>query len=54
MTIRVVEHLLRWNNWELTDKSMPFKKLNSDEIEFLVELKPDEERKITYTVHYSW
>jgi len=54
VTIRVVEHLLRWNNWELTEKSMPFKKLNSDEIEFLVELKPDEERKITYTVHYSW
>jgi hypothetical protein len=54
VTIRVVEHLLRWNNWDITDKSMPFKKLNSDEIEFLVELKPDEERKITYTVHYSW
>ncbi|GAT32078.1 hypothetical protein TSACC_2475 [Terrimicrobium sacchariphilum] len=54
VTIRVVEHLLRWNNWEITDKNTTYKKLNSDEIEFLVELKPDEERKITYTVHYSW
>ncbi len=53
-TIRVVEHLLRWMTWDITDKSMPFKKLTSDQIEFLVELKPDEERKITYTVHYSW
>ncbi|PTX96845.1 hypothetical protein DB345_06590 [Spartobacteria bacterium LR76] len=54
VAIRVVEHLLRWRNWEITDKSTTYKKLNSDEIEFLVELKPDEERKITYTVHYSW
>jgi hypothetical protein len=53
-TIRVVEHLLRWMTWDITDKSMPFKKLSSDQIEFLVELKPGEERKITYTVHYSW
>ncbi|GAT32079.1 hypothetical protein TSACC_2476 [Terrimicrobium sacchariphilum] len=54
VTIRVVEHLLRWKNWEITDKNTTYKKLSSDEIEFLVELKPDEERKITYTVHYSW
>jgi hypothetical protein len=54
VTIRVVEHLYRWNNWEITQKDIPFLKLNSDEIEFRVELKPDEVRKITYTVHYSW
>ncbi len=53
-SIRVVEHLYRWNNWEITDKSEPFKKMNSDEIQFQVELEPDEERVITYTVHYSW
>jgi hypothetical protein len=54
VTIRVVEHLYRWNNWEITEKNATYQKLNSDEIEFRVELKPDEERKITYTVHYSW
>lgn len=54
VTIRVVEHLLRWTNWEITEKSDTYLKLNSDEIEFRVELKPDEERKITYKVHYSW
>ena len=54
VTIRVVEHLLRWSNWEITEKSDAFLKLNSDQIEFRVELKPDEERKITYKVHYSW
>ena len=54
VTIRVVEHLYRWNNWEITEKSETYLKLNSDQIEFRVELKPDEERTLTYTVHYSW
>lgn len=52
--IRVVEHLFRWTNWEITENSDPYQKLKSDEIEFRVSLKPGEERKITYTVHYSW
>jgi hypothetical protein len=54
VTIRVVEHLYRWNNWQVTEKSDTFLKLNSDQIEFRVEIKPDEERKVTYKVHYSW
>ncbi|HUA68211.1 MAG TPA: hypothetical protein VMA13_06655 [Candidatus Saccharimonadales bacterium] len=52
--IRVVEHLYRWNNWEITQKSNDFIKKNSQTIEFRVPVKPDEERTITYTVHYSW
>lgn len=54
VTIRVVEHLYRWTNWNVTEKSDTFLKLSSDQIEFRVQLKPDEERKINYTVHYSW
>jgi len=53
-TIRVIEHLFRWINWEITEKSASFLKRNAEEIEFRVELKPGEERVITYTVHYSW
>lgn len=52
--IRVVEHLYRWTNWEIVEKSNTFLKLNSQEIEFRVQLKPDEEKIITYKVHYSW
>jgi hypothetical protein len=51
---RVVEHLYRWNNWEITAKSDDFKKTDSQTIEFRVPVKPDEERTVTYTVHYSW
>lgn len=52
--IRVVEHLYRWTNWEITEKSDPFVKTNAQEMEFRIPLKPGEERKVTYTVHYSW
>jgi hypothetical protein len=51
---RVVEHLYRWNNWEITAKSDDFKKTDSQTIEFRLPVKPDEERTVTYTVHYSW
>jgi hypothetical protein len=52
--IRVVEHLYRWNNWNITAKSDEFKKTDAQTIEFRVPVKPDEEKIVTYTVHYSW
>jgi hypothetical protein len=52
--IRVVEHLYRWSNWNLTAKSDDFVKKDSQTIEFRIPVKPDEERTVTYTVHYSW
>ena len=52
--IRVVEHLYRWNNWEITAKSGDFKRTGAQTIEFRVPVKPDEEKTVTYTVHYSW
>jgi hypothetical protein len=50
--IRVVEHLLRWKNWEIRDNTAEFKKTNSETIEFRVTLKPSEEQVINYTAHY--
>ena len=52
--IRVVEHLNRWSNWSITAKSDEFTKKDSQTIEFRIPVKPDEERTVTYTVHYSW
>ena len=52
--IRVVEHLFRWFTWDITDKSDPFLKTNAQTIEFRVQLKPDEEKTLHYTAHYSW
>jgi hypothetical protein len=52
--IRVAEHLYRWPTWDITDKSNPFVKTDAQTIEFRVEVKPDAEETVTYTVHYSW
>ena len=51
---RVVEHLYRWNNWKITAQSDEFKKTDAQTLEFRVNVKPDEEKTVTYTVHYSW
>ncbi len=52
--IRVVEHLYRWSNWEILEKSLPFEKVDAQKIEFRVPLKADEESILTYKVRYSW
>ena len=52
--IRVVEHLYRGKNWQVPTHSDAYEKLDSQTLEFRVRLQPDEEKKITYTVHYTW
>ena len=47
-------HLYRWNNWEITAHSNAFVKTDANTIEFRVQLQPDEEKTLTYAVHYSW
>jgi hypothetical protein len=52
--IRVVEPLYRGNNWTITAKSDDFTKTDAQTIEFRVTVKPDVEKTVTYTVHYTW
>ena len=52
--IKVVEHMFRWHTWDITEKSDAFLKTDAQTIEFRVQVKPDEEKFIHYTVHYSW
>lgn len=52
--VRVVEHLYRGANWEITAKSNAFVKTDARTMEFRVKVAPDAEQTITYTVHYSW
>jgi len=54
VTIRVVEHLARSANWQISANTDPFEKKASDEIEFRIPLKPGEERKVAYTATYTW
>ena len=52
--IRVVEHLYRWVNWEITEKSHTYLKTDSQTMEFRVTVEPDAEEVVTYKVHYTW
>jgi hypothetical protein len=53
-TVRVVEHLYRWSNWAITQESSTHRQVDSKTIEYEVTLRPDEERTLTYTAHYTW
>jgi len=52
--VKVVEPLYRWSNWKITETSDDYVKQNSSTIEYNVKLRPEEEKVITYTVHYWW
>lgn len=52
--IRVVEHLYRWVNWKITERSADFLKTDAQTMEFRVSLNPDEEKVVTYKVRYWW
>lgn len=54
VTITVVEPLYRWSNWEITEHSDTYRKIDSQTIEFLVRAEPGEEKKVAYTVKYTW
>ncbi len=52
--VRVVEHLYRWSNWRISMKSDEFKNTDAQTVEFRVQVAPEQEKKVNYTVHYSW
>ena len=50
--VKAVEHLYG-PNWQVLEKSDEFTKKDASTIEFLIPLKPDEERVVTYRVRYE-
>ena len=51
--ISAVEHLYRGTNWEITEKSNAFVKMDAQTVEFRVQVKPEEEKTVTYKVRYA-
>ena len=43
-----------FGDWKVTNKSQEFTKLDANTADFLVTLKPNEVRKVTYTVETRW
>jgi hypothetical protein len=54
VTVRVVEHLYRWVNWEIITPTQKFTKKDSRTIEFSVTIPPSGEKTVSYTAHYTW
>jgi hypothetical protein len=52
--VRVVEHLYRWTNWNITAKSDEFVKKDAQTVEFHVNIPANTEKVVTYTVRYDW
>ncbi len=52
--VRIVEHLYRWSNWKVTEKSRYYEKKDARTIEFNVPVAKDGESIVTYTVRYWW
>jgi hypothetical protein len=51
-TVHVYER--KWGDWKVTKKSQDFDKLDSNTADFVVNLKPNEVKTVSYTVHTRW
>jgi len=52
--VRAVEHLYRWNNWEVISESEKHLKTDAQTMEYRITVPPDGEKTVAYTVHYTW
>lgn len=50
----IKENLFRWTNWEITKSSDKWEKQDYRTIHIPVEVPPDGEKKVTYSVKYTW
>lgn len=53
-TVVVRENLYRWKNWKIAERNLPFKKINSNTVEWELEIAPEATSRIRYKVDYSW
>lgn len=52
--VRVVEHLYRWSEFEITRTDTEFSRASPSTIEFRVSLDPGARKDVNYTVRYTW
>ncbi len=54
VNVIVKENLYRWTNWEITESTHKFEKIDSRTIHFPITVAKDGEVTIRYNVHYTW
>ena len=52
--VRVVEHMFRWSEWEITRESAEHTKLDQGTVEWRVNVPANGEATVTYTVRYEF
>jgi hypothetical protein len=52
--VNVKETLYRWSQWQITAVSEKYEREDSRTIKFPLEVGPEQEKSITYTVKYTW
>lgn len=52
--VDVREHLYRWTQWSITQSSIKFTKRNADTVDFVLDVPPNGNASVTYTVQYQW
>jgi hypothetical protein len=54
VTVNVVEHLYRGDNWDIREKTIAFTKLDSHTLQFPIQVPAKGEAILTYSVRYTW
>lgn len=54
VTVIVKENLYRWVNWKISEESHEYEKIDARTVHFPIEVEPDGEAVIRYTVRYTW
>jgi hypothetical protein len=54
VSVIVKENLYRWTNWEITSSTDKHEKQDSRTIHFTVQVPPDGEKTLKYSVRYTW
>jgi len=54
VTVHVIEHMNRGENWKVTVKSSDFTKRDSSTVDFPITVPAKGDATLTYSVHYTW
>ncbi|MEQ1789235.1 MAG: DUF4139 domain-containing protein, partial [Rickettsiales bacterium] len=52
--LKIVENMYRATGWKILSSSDEYKKDNAHQVNFMVNIAPEQEKTITYKVHYTW
>ena len=53
-TVVIREGLYRWRNWEMSERNLPFERVDANTVEWRVDVPPEGEKTVRYTVRYTW